>query len=52
MKENQDKEVHVKLVSESEENGHLILLEAVYRDDVLNDRTVDEQLAVLELVNK
>jgi hypothetical protein len=51
MKENQDTEVHVK-VSESEENAHLILLEAMYHDDVVNDRTVDELLAVLELANK
>jgi hypothetical protein len=45
MKENQDTEVHVK-VSESEENAPLILLEAMYHDDVVNDRTVDELLAV------
>ena len=51
MKENHDKEVHVK-VSVSEENAHLILLEAMYQDDVLNDKTVDELLAVLELANK
>ena len=51
MKENQDKVVHVK-VSESEENAHLLLLEAAYRADVLNDKTVDELLAVLELANK
>ena len=51
MKENQEKEVHVK-ISESEENAHLILIEAMYRDDVLDDKTADEQLAVLELANK
>ena len=51
MKENYDKEVHVK-VSESEENAHLIVLEAIYRDDVLNDKTVDELLIVLELACK
>ena len=51
MKENQDKVVHIK-VPVSEENAHLILLEAVYRADVLNDKTVDELLAVLELANK
>ena len=51
MKENKSEVVHVK-VSESEENAHLILLEAAYRADVLNDKTVDELLAVLELANK
>ena len=51
MKENLDKEVHVK-VSESEENAYLILLEAMYCGDVLNDKTVSELLAVLELANK
>ena len=51
MKENLNKVVHIK-VPESEENAHLILLEAVYRADVLNDKTVDELLAVLELANK
>jgi hypothetical protein len=51
MKENQEKEVHVK-ISKSEENAHLILVEAMYRDDVFGDKTVDELLAVLELANK
>ena len=51
MKENLDKEVHVK-VSESEEKAYLILLEAMYCGDVLNDKTVGELLAVLELANK
>ena len=51
MKENQEKEVHVK-VSECEENAYLIFLEAMYCGDVLNDKTVDELLAVLELSNK
>jgi hypothetical protein len=51
MKENQEKEVHLK-ISESEENAHLILVEAMYRDDVLGDKTADELLAVLELANK
>ena len=51
MKENQEKEVHVK-ISESEENAHLILIEAMYRDDVLDDKTADEKLSVLELANK
>ena len=51
MKENLDKEVHVK-VSESEENAYLVLLEAMYSGDVLNDKTVGELLPVLELANK
>ena len=51
MKENLDKGLHVK-VSESEENAYLILLEAMYCGDVLNDKTVGELLAVLEVANK
>ena len=51
MKENKEQEVHVN-VPESEENAYLLLLEAIYCGDVLNDRTVDELLAVLELANK
>ena len=51
MKENLDKEVHLK-VSESEENAYLILLEAMYCGDVWNEKMVGELLAVLELANK
>ncbi|CAB4032369.1 BTB POZ domain-containing POB1 [Paramuricea clavata] len=51
MKENQEKQVHMK-ISELEENAHLVLIEAIYRDDVLGDKTADEQLAVLELASK
>ena len=51
MKESQEKEVHMK-ISKSEETGHLLLVEAMYRSDVLDDKTVDELLAVLELANK
>ena len=51
MKETEEKEIHMK-ISESEEKAHLILIEAVYRNDVLDDKTVDELLAVLELANK
>ncbi len=51
IKESQEKEVHVK-ISKSEETGHLLLVEAMYRSDVLDDKTVDELLAVLELANK
>ena len=51
MKETSSKEVHVK-VAESEEATHLILLEAIYKADILNDASVDELLAVLELADK
>jgi hypothetical protein len=51
MKENQEKEVHVK-ISKSEETAHLLLIEAMYRGDVLDDKTADELLAILELANK
>ena len=51
MKETHDTEVHLK-IQESEENAHLVLLEAMYRNDVLNDKFVDEVLDVLELADK
>ena len=51
MKECNEKEVHMK-ISESEEDAHLIITEAIYHGDVLNDKTVDEILAVLELADK
>ena len=52
MKETHDTEVHLK-IPESEEKAHLVLLEAMYRCDVLNDnKSVDELLAVLELADK
>ncbi|CAB4042159.1 BTB POZ domain-containing POB1 [Paramuricea clavata] len=51
MKETHDIEVHLK-IPESEEKAHLVLLEAMYRSDVLNDKSVDELLAVLELADK
>jgi hypothetical protein len=51
MKETHDTEVHLK-IPESEENAHLVLLEAMYRSDVLNDKSVDELLDVLELADK
>ena len=51
MKETHDAEVHIK-IPESEENAHLNLLEAMYHGDILNDKTVDELLAVLELADK
>ena len=51
MKESSIKEVHVK-VSECEEATHLMLLEAIYKADSLNDVAVEELLAVLELADK
>ena len=51
MKETHDTEVHLK-IPESEENAHLLLLEAMYRSDVLNDKSADEVLDVLELADK
>jgi hypothetical protein len=51
MKESSSKEVHVK-VSESEEATHLMLLEAIYKADILNGASVEELLAVLELADK
>jgi hypothetical protein len=51
MKESRSKDVHVK-VSECEEATHLMLLEAIYKADILNDATVDELLAVMELADK
>ncbi|CAB4030041.1 BTB POZ domain-containing POB1 [Paramuricea clavata] len=51
MKETHDTEVHLK-IPESEEKAHLVLLEAMYCSDVLNDKSVDELLDVLELADK
>ncbi len=51
MRETHDTEVHLK-IPKSEENAHLILLEAMYHSDVLNDKSVDEVLDVLELADK
>ena len=51
MKESTSKEVHVK-VSESEEATHLMLLEAIYKADIMNEATVEQLLAVLELADK
>ena len=51
MKETHDAQVHLK-IPESEEDAHLILIEAMYRSDVLNDKNVDVLLAVLELADK
>ena len=51
MKETHDTVVHLK-IPESEENAHLILIEAMYHGEILNRKTVDELLAVLELADK
>ena len=51
MKETHDTKVHIK-ISESEEHAHLNLLQAMYDGEILNDKTIDELLAVLELADK
>ena len=51
MKESYEKEVHLK-ISESEKDAYLILIEAMYHGDVLDDKTVDDLLAVIELADK
>ncbi len=51
MKETHDTVVHLK-IPESDENAHLILIEAMYHGGILNRKTVDELLAVLELADK
>ena len=51
MKESKTTEVHLK-IPEFEEKGHLHLLEAIYRPDILNKGSVDELLVVLELADK
>ena len=51
MKETHDTEIHLK-IPESEENAHLLLLQAMYHSEVLNRRTVNELLTVLELADK
>ena len=51
MKETHDTEVHLK-IPESEENAHLLLLQAMYHGEILYCKTVNELLAVLELADK
>ena len=51
MKESSTKEVHVQ-ISTSEEKAHLMLLEAMYKIDTLDDASVDELLEVLRLADK
>ncbi|XP_046861184.1 uncharacterized protein LOC124454417 isoform X2 [Xenia sp. Carnegie-2017] len=50
-KESKSREVHL-MVSESEETSHLLMLEAVYNSDILNEASVEDLLAVMELANK
>ena len=45
------KEVHVQ-TSESEEQAHLMLLEAMYKIDTLDNASIDELLEVLRLAHK
>ena len=51
MKETHDTDVHLK-ISESEEQAHLLLLKAMYHSAILNEKSVDELLAVFELADK
>ena len=51
MKESNCKEVHMK-ITESEEKAHLLLLEALYKVDILDGVDVDELLGVLLLAHK
>jgi hypothetical protein len=50
-KESSTPEVHVQ-ISESEEQVHLMLLEAMYKIDTLDNASVDELLEVLRLAQK
>ena len=51
MKESNVKEVHVQILA-SEEQAHLMLLEAMYKIDVLDDASLGELLDVLKLTHK
>ena len=51
MKESSSKEVHVQ-ISTSEEQAHLMLLEAMYKIDTLDNADVEELLGVLTLAHK
>ena len=51
MKETNATDVHVQ-ISESEERAHLMLLEAMYKIDTLDNANVDELLEVLRLAHK
>ena len=51
MKESVEKEVHVQ-VSATDEKAHVMLLEAMYNVDVLDNASVDEVLEILKLSHK
>ena len=51
MKESSATEVHVQILA-SEEQAHLMLLEAMYKIDTLDNASVDELLEVLRLAHK
>jgi hypothetical protein len=51
MKESNATEVHVQILA-SEEQAHLMLLEAMYKIDTLDNASVDELLEVLRLAHK
>ena len=51
MKESTAKEVHM-IIPESEEKGHLMMLEAIYRPSILDTASVDQLLLVLGLADK
>ena len=51
MKESNAKEVHVQ-ISTNEEQAHLMLLEAMYKIDTLDNANVNELLEVLRLADK
>ena len=51
MKESNAKEVHVQ-ISTNEEQSHLMLLEAMYKIDTLDNSRVDELLDILQLAHK
>ena len=51
MKESNAIEVHVQIAT-NEEKAHLMLLEAMYKIDTLDDLSVDELLEVLRLADK
>ena len=51
MKESNSTEVHIQ-ISASEEEAHLMLLEAMYKIDILDKASVDELLEVLKLSHK
>ena len=51
MKESNAKEVHVQ-ISTNEEQAHLMLMEAMYKIDILDKASVDQLLEVLKLADK